>query len=145
MRWAAIMGLDELLARLARDAVTPVTPEHSSGVTAEALPILACTLVTLVTPQNNKPAATHAEVLADYPDALAAEPGGRLAGDDDRRTCNQCGNLLAGTCTVAAPGGLVSAVRGYRPSLVDIPIRCAGFSPNADDTYQRTGRERCPG
>lgn len=148
MRWAAIMGLDDLLAKLAREAVTPVTPQHTSGVTAERLPILACTPVTPVTPQDRKPAAIPADVLADSPDALAAEPiepGRRLAGDDDRRTCNQCGNLRDGVCLVARPGGPVSAVRGYRPSLVGIPIRCAGFSPNADDTHQRTGRERWPG
>ena len=79
------------------------------------------------------------------PDALAAEPGGRLAGDDDRHTCLECGNLRSGVCTVARPGGMVSAARGYRPSLVDVPIRCAGHSPNADDTHQRSGRERWPG
>lgn len=99
MRWAAIMGIDELLAKLQREAVTPVTPQHTDGVTAEALPILACTLVTPVTPKNSNageraafyrwlihfadrnplevafsPPARHGEVLADYPDALAAQP-----------------------------------------------------------------------
>lgn len=122
------MGLDDLLAKLAREAVTPVTPQHTDGVTAEALPILACTPVTPVTPQNSKPREQQAEVLECYPDALAAEPGRVLAGEDDRRTCLECSNLRGGVCVVARPGGLVSAVRGYRPSLVDVPIRCAGFS-----------------
>ena len=56
------MGLDDLLAKLAREAVTPVTPEHTGGVTAKALPILACTLVTPVTPQTSN-------------DGAKAEPG----------------------------------------------------------------------
>ena len=93
------MGLDALLARLQREAVTPVTPSISQGVTAKALPLLAVPLVTPVTPKNSNgrgkaaywrwrihfadrnplevafsPEATHAEVLDFYPSALAAEP-----------------------------------------------------------------------
>jgi hypothetical protein len=142
------------------------------------------------------PPATHAEILAAYPDALAAEPiatgrrqpdallsgdqeaairvwlaaigetdeatvaevltrcrqdeevrryfldrAGAIVADDDRRCCNQCGNLRAGVCTVASPGAAVSAIVGYRPALVDTLRRCAGYSPNARDTDQQTGRE----
>lgn len=47
---------------------------------------------------------------------------------DDRRRCTECGNLRGGVCSVARPGGQVSAVRGYRPSLVNVPIRCAGYT-----------------
>lgn len=60
---------------------------------------------------------------------------------DDRRRCTECGNLRSGTCVVAKPGGIVLANSGYRPSLVEIPQRCAGFSPNASDTDQRQGRD----
>jgi hypothetical protein len=129
------------------------------------------------------PAASHAEALASYPSALAAEPiepgrrqpGAPLAGDqeteirswlaaigetdqetiaevltrcrqdedarryfldragaivtdDDRRCCNQCGNLRAGVCAIASPGGVVSANRGYRPAAQDAPRRCAGYA-----------------
>jgi len=63
----------------------------------------------------------------------------------DGQACLECSNLRGGVCVVARPGGAVSAVRGYRPSLVDVPIRCAGYSPNASDTEQRPGRERWPG
>ncbi len=147
------------------------------------------------------PAATHAEVLDTYPNALAAEPiepGRRqpdtlLAGDqeaavlawlaqigetdqaivaevltacrydcdarayylgragadpqigDDRRRCTGCGNLQAGVCTVARPGGRVSALVGYRPASLGVLQRCAGYSPNASDTDHRPGRERWPG
>lgn len=47
---------------------------------------------------------------------------------DDRRFCTQCRNLRAGVCIVAEPGGLVSAIRGYRPSQ-DILHRCAAYTP----------------
>ncbi|HRF05932.1 hypothetical protein [Accumulibacter sp.] len=134
------------------------------------------------------PAASHAEVLASYPDALAAEPfvadieegsapitcnqeaaivrwladtgetdhaittdvlirckqdsearayylaRARCAvGDDldDRRFCTQCENLRSGVCSVAKPGGVVSAPRGYRP-VPDMLHRCAGYSPNSN-------------
>jgi hypothetical protein len=130
------------------------------------------------------PPATHAEILAAYPDALAAEPiatGRRqpdallsgdqeaairvwlaqvdetdeaiiaavlalcrhdgdarayylgradcAATDDDRHFCTECLNLRGGVCVVARPGGLVSAICGYRPALVNVPVRCAGYSP----------------
>ena len=145
------------------------------------------------------PAANHAEALAGYPSALAAEPiepgrrqpdtllaaeeetaiqtwlasigendtsmiveviercrhddGARAyylgrakaIADDDRRCCSQCGNLRGGVCVVARPGGRVSAIVGYRPASPDMPQRCAGYAPNANDTNQRTGREHWPG
>jgi hypothetical protein len=34
---------------------------------------------------------------------------------DDRRTCEQCANLRGIVCSVARPGGVVSAVVGHRP------------------------------
>ncbi len=188
------MGLDALLTKLQREAVTPVTPSISLGVTAKALPLLAVPLVTPVTPQNNStqgniwrwlvhfsdrnplevafsPEATHSEVLRLYPDALAAEPiaTGRqpqsdpltegqeaimgawlaptIADDpDERRFCTQCLNLRGAVCSVAKPGGgLVSALAGYRPARPELPRRCAGYSPNADDPDQRPGHERWPG
>ncbi len=146
------------------------------------------------------PAASHAEVLDAYPDALAAEPiepgqrqpGAPLAGDkeaairawlaqigetdeatiddvlrqcrhdeearqyflgragcavtdDDRRRCSQCRNLRGAVCVVARPGGLVSAIVGYRPASPGVLQRCASYSPNASDTDPRPGRERWPG
>lgn len=227
------MGLDALLAKLQREAVTPVTPSEIAGVTEKALPLRAVPLVTPVTPKNNNaeesvtfsandppgkawrwridfpdrnplevafsPEATHAEVLGDYPDALATEqiePGGQPSAPltaseetairawlalieetdeatiddvltlcrhdddarayylgragyavtgDDRRRCSQCSSLRSGVCVVARPGGLVSAIVGYRPALPGVLHRCAGYSPNASDTDQRSGRERWPG
>ena len=48
------------------------------------------------------------------------------ADTDDRRRCDQCGNMRSGVCIVAKPGGLVSAIVGYRP-VSGILQRCAGF------------------
>ena len=46
---------------------------------------------------------------------------------DDRRTCRQCSNLTyGGVCSVASPGGAVSAIRGYRP-VADLRQRCEAF------------------
>jgi len=79
------------------------------------------------------PEATHGEVLDFYPDALAAEPikaGGQEPGaimvGDGLRSCNDCGNLRGAVCIVAKPGGLVSAIVGYRP-VSGMLQRCAGF------------------
>lgn len=177
------MGLDALLAKLQREAVTPVTPSISLGVTAEALPLLAVPLVTPVTPQDDHDQSFHAgrwrpdELLAGDQEAavlawlseigetdraIVAEVlalcrhdddarayylirAGYAVTDDERRRCSQCGNLRSGVCVVARPGGLVSAIVGYRPALPGVLHRCAGYPPNASDTDQRSGRERCPG
>ena len=149
------------------------------------------------------PEATHAEILASYPDAIAAEPfkpsirqpssaitgdeekairawlalieetdsatvaevigqcqrdadarayfTGRAAAElakpdpfpDDRITCRQCLNLRGRICTIAKPGGVVSANRGYQPPL-EVLQRCSGYLPNATDTNQQPGGERWP-
>lgn len=196
------MGLDALLAKLQREAVTPVTPSISLGVTAEALLLLAVPSVTPVTSKNRKAGekaepepsrqAENGESLTrpyisgvtgvtegtasngagsgvtptvtdgvtrvtNVADLLASavEPDERdlgRAGDertgdnpDERRFCTQCLNLRGAVCIVAKPGGLVSAIVGYRPGLPDMLQRCAGYAPNADDPDQRPGRERWPG
>ena len=46
---------------------------------------------------------------------------------DDRRTCRKCSNFTyGGICSVAYPGGPVSAIRGYRP-VADLLQRCDAF------------------
>lgn len=62
---------------------------------------------------------------------------------DDRRTCPECGCYQDRRCTIAKPGGLVSAARGYTPAP-DILRRCEGFAPLPDDPDQRPGVERFP-
>lgn len=50
------------------------------------------------------------------------------SGADDRHTCMECGNLRGGVCSVARPGGVVSAVVGWRPALAGTVQRCRGFA-----------------
>ncbi len=92
------MGIDALLARLEAEGVTPVTPAGAMDVTAKRAPALDCTAVTPVTPPDRvtpqasaclwllhfsdlepvavafAPAVDHAEALAAFPTAIAAEP-----------------------------------------------------------------------
>jgi hypothetical protein len=62
---------------------------------------------------------------------------------DDRRTCDQCANLIARRCQ-AAKRGEIMASRNYEP-IRDLPRRCEGYAPGAADTDRRPGRERWPG
>jgi hypothetical protein len=216
--------------------VTRVTPADQSGVTAKPAPVLACTLVTPVTPKIIKdeigadamartsrwwlihypdcdpvkvyccPEVSYAEILKWYPHAGPATPfiptirqasapmsadeenairtwlaligehdpttitevigqcqrdadprdyfKERAADslpkirsdagfDDDRRTCNQCTNLIARRCH-AAIRGEIAASRIYEP-MSDLPQRCEGYAPGEDDTDRRRGWERWPG
>ena len=62
---------------------------------------------------------------------------------DDRRTCDQCANLIARRCQAAKRGEIVAS-RNYEP-IHDLPRRCEGYAPGATDTDRRPGRERWPG
>lgn len=64
------------------------------------------------------------------------------AGQDDRRTCQQCANLLGERCAAAFRGEL-NADRRHEP-IQNMPRRCEGFAPVASDPDQRPGRERWP-
>jgi hypothetical protein len=63
---------------------------------------------------------------------------------DDRRTCDQCANLIAGQCQAANRGEIIGASRNYEP-IRDLPRRCEGYAPGADDPDRRHGLERWPG
>ncbi len=96
------------------------------------------------------PAVTHAGALVRYPDAVAAEPIEFLPESaeppvttpdypDDRRTCKQCANLCGGVCTIARSGGVVSAMKGYRPGEIfrKRMHRCEGFAERTNDANHR--------
>ena len=68
---------------------------------------------------------------------------GNAAFDDDRRTCDQCANLIARRCQAAKRGEIVAS-RNYEP-IRDLPRRCEGYAPGVADTDRRPGRERWPG
>ncbi|MFZ5594737.1 MAG: hypothetical protein ACOY4D_10870 [Pseudomonadota bacterium] len=62
---------------------------------------------------------------------------------DDRRTCDQCANLIARRCQAAKRGEIVAS-RNYEP-VRDLLRRCEGYAPGPDDPDRRHGRERWPG
>jgi hypothetical protein len=65
-------------------------------------------------------------------------------GDDDRRICTQCANLTGRGLCLAARRGEIVASRSYEP-IRDLPRRCEGYMPGADDADRRLGLERWPG
>ncbi len=63
---------------------------------------------------------------------------------DDRRYCPECGHYRVSLCTIAKPGGLVSARRNYEP-VAGIPRRCEGFAPLPADPINGRARSDGPG
>lgn len=63
---------------------------------------------------------------------------------DDRRTCGQCANRTGRGLCLAVRRGEIMASRDYEP-IRDLPRRCEGYMPGADDPDRRPGRERWPG
>lgn len=121
------MALADLLERLERRTDTPDTPSNPGGVSAKPAPILACTLDTPDTSKNS-----NSESDTPKPDPYS----------DDRRTCYQCANLEGLRCLPAWRGEIV-ANRDYTP-IRDIPRRCEGYIPDANDPDRRSGSERWP-
>lgn len=66
--------------------------------------------------------------------------------DDDRIRCTDCSWLsMSGVCRAAGPKHKpVVASRGYQP-VRELPRRCEGFAPYANNPDQRRGLERWPG
>lgn len=62
---------------------------------------------------------------------------------DDRRTCDQCRNLIAQQCQAAKRGEIVASWN-FQP-IRDLPQRCEGYAPGAGDSDKRHGRVRWPG
>lgn len=139
-------------------ACTLDTPDTSQNISAEDWALFDAWLIHFIDrddlPVLFVPPVDHAAALSHYPDAVAAEPMTesfkRMATEaapdepaDDRRTCRQCQHLQGRVCSIAKPGGLVSANRGYRPAP-DTLQRCVGYLPNASDTNQQPGGERWP-
>lgn len=110
-----------------RDFVTPVTPCNPAGVTLEPLPLQAVPSVTRVTPEIINVGAGEQEQKAAIISPVSEASNDVQHDNDDRCFCGQCLNLQGSVCSIACPGGVVSANRGYRPVL-DLQHRCAGFT-----------------
>lgn len=96
---------------------------------------------------------TEAQIIGDYLDDCRHDPESLAyflkranedlpepVTDDDRRHCTQCANLRGGLCLAARQ---INITPPYRPNN-RLPVRCAGYSPNAGDPDQRPGSERWP-
>ena len=135
---------------VAAEPFTPTIRQPSAPLTANEETAIRAWLALI---EETDP-ATIAEVIgqcqrdADARDYFTGRAAAELPKPDrfpdDRRRCSQCLNLRGRVCSVAMPGGLVSANRGYQP-MRDVLQRCAGYLPNATDNDQRTGNERWPG
>lgn len=117
--------LDDLLAELERRAaVTLVTPRTLAGVTAKPAPILACTSVTYVTPQNDN-TGSEALKVGDSPEGSpeSLSPAARVVVDFRLTDWPNAGGSVLG-----APGdsaeSLISDLRErYRGRLKSYSVR----------------------
>ncbi len=123
---------------VAAEPFTPTIRQPSAPLTASEETAIRAWLALI---EETNP-ATIAEVIEqcqrdadarDYFTGRAAELPKHDPSPDDRRRCSQCLNLRGRVCTIAKPGGLVSANVGYRPAP-DTLQRCAGYLPDATDT-----------
>lgn len=51
----------------------------------------------------------------------------RSDGADDRRLCGECRHMRGRQCSIARPGGVVSARKWYEPAETELLQRCKGF------------------
>ena len=84
-----------------------------------------------------------AEALDYFTGRAAAELPKPEPFPDDRRTCDQCANLIARRCQAAKRGEIVAS-RNYEP-IRDLPRRCEAYRPKPDEADRRSGLERWPG
>lgn len=134
---------------VAAEPFTPTIRQPSAPLTAEEEAAIRAWLALI---EETDP-ATIAEVIdkcqldVDARDYFTGRAAAELPKPDqfpdDRRTCDQCANLIARRCHAAKRGEIVAS-RDYEP-IRDLPRRCEGYAPGADDPDRRHGRERWPG
>ncbi len=134
---------------VAAEPFTPTIRQPSAPLTASDETAIRAWLALI---EETDP-ATIAEVIgqcqrdADARDSFTGQAAAELPKPDpfpaDRRTCDQCANLIARRCQAAKRGEIVAS-RNYEP-IRDLPRRCEGYAPGAADADRRPGRERWPG
>jgi hypothetical protein len=134
---------------VAAEPFTPTIRQPSAPLTAEEESAILAWLALI---EETDP-ATVAEVIgrcqrdADARDYFTGRAAVELPKPDpfpdDRRTCNQCANLIARRCQAAKRGEIVAS-RNYEP-IRDLPRRCEGYAPGAADADRRPSAERWPG
>jgi hypothetical protein len=63
---------------------------------------------------------------------------------DDRRRCDECGNLASHGLCLAAYHREIKASRRFMP-IQDMLQRCKGFAPLPGDPDRRRGKDKWPG
>ncbi len=134
---------------VAAEPFTPTIRQPSAPLTAEEETAIRAWLALI---EETDP-ATIAEVIgqcqrdADARDYFTRRAAAELPKPDpfpdDRRTCDQCANLIARRCQAAKRGEIVVS-RNYEP-IRDLPRSCECYAPGAADADRRPGRERWPG
>ena len=134
---------------VAAEPFTPTIRQPSAPLTVEAETAIRAWLALI---EETDP-ATIAEVIgqcqrdADARDYFTGRAAAELPKPDpfpdDRRTCDQCANLIVRRCQAAKRGEIVAS-RNYEP-IRDLLRRCEGYAPGVDDNDRRHGSERWPG
>jgi hypothetical protein len=134
---------------LAAEPFTPTVRQPSAPLSAEEEAAIRAWLALIeeTDPATIAAVIDHCQRDADARDYFTGRAAAELPKPDpfpdDRRTCDQCANLIARQCQ-AAKRGEIMASRNYEP-IRDLPRRCEGYAPGADDPDKRHGRERWPG
>ncbi len=133
---------------IAAEPFTPTIRQPSAPLTASEETAIRAWLALI---EETDP-ATIAEVIGHCKQDADARDyfNGRAAAElpkpdsylDDRRTCEQCANLIGRRCQAAKRGEIVAS-RNYEP-IRDLPRRCEGYAPGTDDSDRRHGQERWP-
>lgn len=136
-------------AAVAAEPFTPTIRQPSAPLTASEETAIRAWLALI---EETDP-ATIAEVIglcqkdADARDYFNGRASAELPKPDsyldDRRTCEQCANLIARRCR-AAQRGEIAASRSFEP-ITNLLQRCGGYSPRPEDLDRRHGSKRWPG
>jgi hypothetical protein len=119
--------------------LTVATPATAWSLTGES--VATVTTVAVAEPEIQKDVVAISDRQPN--ESNSESPFDDVSFMDDRRHCSECANLAASRC-LAAWRGEIEASRHYRP-LDDLPRRCEGYRPTANDPDQRSGKQRWPG
>ncbi len=124
-----------------RQPLAPLTAEEVAAIRAWLAHIEETDPATIADALNQ--CQRDAEARDYFTGRAAAELSNRGPLSDDRRSCEECANLTGRRCLAVRRGEFVAS-RDYEPER-DLPRRCEGYNPGANDDGRRPIRERWPG
>lgn len=131
---------------LAVELFTPIIRQTSAPLTVNEETAIRSWLALIDETDSSVIAEVIAQCQRDanardyYKSQAAAELPKPSSIPDDRRTCDQCTNLVGLRCQ-AAKRGEINASRNFEP-IRDLLQRCEGYAPDVEDPDRRLGRER---